>query len=505
MRLIAYDPFWKQIGESAEELDEYDDQSVQEVCARVDGAWTDLGSPTISVVDAVTVGLDRLVYFTSNMLNIAGIGDADYIVAWNPVTEAFEALAAGGTGRVWCLAVGPDGTIYLGGDFTNWDGDGDSDYIVLYDPSTQTYSPLLAGGTQGVLAMAVDNVDGSLYFGGDFTNWAGVGTMDYIGKYNATTSGWEDITAAGACDGNVNALAVAPNGTVYAGGNFANIGGVACAYIAMWDGTIWSAMGAGMDRAVDAIAIAPDGTVYAGGSFTEAGGVSALGVAKWDGAAWTALGDGLSGDANWVRSLKVADNGDLLACGSFDRSGDTALYNIARWNGHTWSTVGGNLSLARVDGIGLGFYDPVIPSDYDIYVGMIQSGTLEHAGLTTVTNNGTATAFPRFTFERNGGTAATLLTIRNETTGLEMLFNLSLLDGEKITVDLTPGNKTIQSNWRGNVIGSLLPNSDFANFALMPGENRITCYCALTGDYDETVVTSHIIWREQYWSVSGAE
>ena len=81
----------------------------------------------------------------------------------------------------------------------------------------------------------------------------------------------------------VYALAVGPDGSLYAGGDFTTAGGVAAHHIARWDGTAWQPLGSGMDGGVYALAVGPDGSLYAGGDFTTAGGVAANRIARWDG------------------------------------------------------------------------------------------------------------------------------------------------------------------------------------------------------------------------------
>ena len=51
----------------------------------------------------------------------------------------------------------------------------------------------------------------------------------------------------------------------------------------------------GVNGGVTALAVAGNGDVYAGGFFNAAGGAPALGVAKWNGSAWSALGAGMYG------------------------------------------------------------------------------------------------------------------------------------------------------------------------------------------------------------------
>ena len=72
-------------------------------------------------------------------------------------------------------------------------------------------------------------------------------------------------------------------------------GGVSAIRVAKWDGTVWSALGTGMNSLVNAFTVFDDGTgpaLYAGGSFTAAGGVTVSGIAKWDASAWSDVGGG---------------------------------------------------------------------------------------------------------------------------------------------------------------------------------------------------------------------
>ena len=109
------------------------------------------------------------------------------------------------------------------------------------------------------------------------------------------------------------ALAVGPDGSLYAGGHFANAGGVAASKIARWDGTQWQALGNGTNGDVLALAFGPDGSLYAGGSFTSAGSVPANYVARWYGGQWHALGSGMSGGLYYthVDALAIDPEGSV--------------------------------------------------------------------------------------------------------------------------------------------------------------------------------------------------
>ena len=140
-------------------------------------------------------------------------------------------------------------------------------------------------------------------------------------------------------------------------------------------------------------------------------------------------------------------------------------------------------------------------ANYDAWWGFNTNGTVTMAATTTITNNGSAEAFPIIEIKRVGGTGLTLRSIRNETTGDEILMELDLLDGETITLDLRTGRKTLTSDWRGNLAGEILPNSNFATFSLLPGSNVIGIFRTSAGGPTGVTVMR---WKEQYHSVSGA-
>jgi hypothetical protein len=86
----------------------------------------------------------------------------------------------------------------------------------------------------------------------------------------------------GAASLNSTVYAIAISGTdVYVSGNFTNADGIANAdYIAKWDGSVWSALGEGLNARCNSIALYGD-DVYCGGTFTTAGGRASLGIAAF--------------------------------------------------------------------------------------------------------------------------------------------------------------------------------------------------------------------------------
>src|SRR5207247_3919443 len=108
-------------------------------------------------------------------------------------------------------------------------------------------------------------------------------------------------------------------------------GGSAVNYNAEWNGNNWTALGSGMGGGspngtyVSAVAVSGS-DVYVGGYFTTAGGSAANNIAKWNGSSWTALGAGLNGS---VWALAVSGS-DLYAGGLFTTAGGKASAYVAR-------------------------------------------------------------------------------------------------------------------------------------------------------------------------------
>ncbi len=85
-------------------------------------------------------------------------------------------------------------------------------------------------------------------------------------------------------------MAVGANGQLYISGSFESVSGIPARYIAYWDGSLWQALGEGVNKQVHALTFDPGGNLYAVGLFNEAGGRPAQHIASWDGDTWHALG-----------------------------------------------------------------------------------------------------------------------------------------------------------------------------------------------------------------------
>ncbi|SFQ50304.1 T9SS type A sorting domain-containing protein [Hymenobacter arizonensis] len=293
-------------------------------------------------------------------MGTTGTGDerwADGFGLPNGASEVVQTVVRAGT------------DVYIGGNFTAV-GNVAANRLARWNGTT--WSSLGTGAANGVNAGVLSLVvagNGDVYAGGYFTQ-AGGAAANNIARWDGTAWSTLGTGAANGVNGNVNALAIAVNGDVYAGGRFTQAGGAAASSIARWNGTAWSSLGTGAANGVNvdvrALAMAGNGDVYAGGGFTVAGGVAAVRVARWNGTAWSSLGSGAANGVNLdVCALAIAVNGDVYAGGYFTQAGGAAANNIARWNGTAWSSLGSGAA----NGVNAGVLALVVAGNGDVYAG----------------------------------------------------------------------------------------------------------------------------------------
>ncbi|MFH1745882.1 MAG: hypothetical protein ABIG44_02445 [Planctomycetota bacterium] len=261
---------------------------------------------------------------------------------------------------VYALAVHDDGSgpaLYVGGDFTEAGGVS-AWHIARWDG--QNWSALPGGTTHGMsgpvrdLAVYDDGSGPALYAAGEFSTAGGVFVRN-IAKWDG--SDWAELDGGlGPYYADAYALTVfdpaGPLGPgLYVGGDFATAGDITAYNLARWDGDGWSAVGDGVDDLAAVYALLPfdDGggpALYVGGAFSSVGGVSARCIAKWDGTSWSALGAGMSDvtlpGAPRVRSLAAYDDGGgaaLYVGGEFALADEVVAHKIAKWDGESFSAL----------------------------------------------------------------------------------------------------------------------------------------------------------------------
>lgn len=423
--------------------------------------WNSMLAGADSAIYAVVHGPDGSIYVGGSFVNIGGVA-ANRVARWKD--GAWEKLGSGiDNGTVYCLAVGPDGSLYAGGTFT-YIGGSVRQRIAKWDGAA--WSALGTGAIDTVFALEVAP-NGDLYAGGAFNSMGGVGYTKYIARWDG--SAWDPL-GIGMNGGFVRALKYdGQSETLYAGGLFTEAGGVAAPYIAKWDGSAWSALAGGdLNGGVYALAFGPGGLLYVGGAFTTAGGAEALRLVQWNGNAWYPVGGSAGTGINGtVLSLAYSGDGSLYLAGVFTTAGGLSLPDrVARWNGYVYSAL-------TIDLPGSGsVYTIDVDEDNNVYLGGDFAGTASALAVTGVMNPGGLNSPVVFTVTGPG----TLVSLCNESTGEEMLFNLWINAGEVLTVNLIPGETAITSSWRGRL--EALPNSDWSlSMAADPvcakGENAI--------------------------------
>jgi hypothetical protein len=145
---------------------------------------------------------------------------------------------------------------------------------------------------------------------------------------------WVSLGGISGANGTVCAIAVnSINQQVYVSGFFTVVGRAIVNNIAVWNGSMWQALGTGISAGTGIVyTLAVSGSdLYAGGSFITAGGTTFNRIAKWNGSTWSALGTGLNGT---VSALAV-NGSDIYAGGAFLKAGGATASYIAKWNGST--------------------------------------------------------------------------------------------------------------------------------------------------------------------------
>ncbi len=455
-------------------------------------AYNGTGGGTALAVNCVT-------YWDGSKWGTCGEGVA-YTTAADAVVKALE--------------FGANGEVFVGGRFTTagpYTFDSIASYHTVtgtwFDSTHWSWSEGVWGGEVRGIARA-DNND--VWVGGTFTATRAIGgttnaSQKYLVKWDYDVGDWSTSDYTTAPTAWVAAVRIAPDGeTPVVGGAFTAINGTTAAAVAQKSGASWTTMGAGMYEStsvgpsVYALDYGPDQMLYAGGGFTLADSATARRVAQWNGSGWAPVGAGLGGTTpgEVVYDIAAGDDGRLYAaCQNITTSGRVALLDqFSVFSDGAWHSL-------DIDMPGSAASRAVAVDTYGrVYVGFNTAGTAVAPAVTTVTNGGTANAYPTITIKRAGGTSATIQSVVNWTTGKEIILPYGLGDGETVTIDLTPGVKSITSDYKGNLLSKVVAGTGLQTFALAPGANKIAVLVTTAG---APTITAQIEWRDRYWSADG--
>jgi len=345
LRLLATDPYWRH------KTDATGDLAHQQVTASAEGIFNISAAKAYSTLDgglhwpANEVQIRKVVryqddliavgqFYTAGSVPVAVNGIARWDITAPAHWDLFEPSAgdwavvslgdAGATGNFTDItysdiAVDAAGILYVTASGIDID-----EYWVVWSWNGAAWSVVDHGAISSQdspgLYLAVSPQNGFLY---NTRLYQGAPVTYGVQYWNGVV--WTQVGAAG-LDEAPYCLAVSATGNVYVGGYFTDLGGVAISGVAMWNGSTWGAMAAGLQKAafphVYGLAIGPDGLVYAGGDFTDDGTTDMLNVAVWDGVKWSPMGSGLN---SIVRCMLYDPDLGVIAAGEFDASGSFPL------------------------------------------------------------------------------------------------------------------------------------------------------------------------------------
>ena len=182
---------------------------------------------------------------------------------------------------------------------------------------------------KGVWVPAGGDIEGFQLATGIYQNNLYVSAMDYksgmpksyIKKFNGVV--WTTLAEIGGFNNSIGVMKEY-NGELYVGGQFMEFEGITNANgLVKWNGSKWSAVGAGFDKASFAQIRAMEvfnNKLYVGGGFDSIAGIKLKNLAVWDGINWTAGPTCKydSGRYSIVQSLKVF-NSNLFIGGTFEK------------------------------------------------------------------------------------------------------------------------------------------------------------------------------------------
>ena len=300
-------------------------------------SWLSLGTASSAGADAAVGTFARLqdgrVVAGGGFASIGG-QSANRIAAWNGVV--WSPLGTGVDGFVNAVTQQANGAVVAAGSFFNAGGLSVNGIARWNGTSWAALGTGLSGPIFGAAYTLANLANGDLVAGGYFSTAGGVAANN-IARWNGTA--WSALGAG--LNSSALSMVTLPNGDLVVGGLFTTAGGSPANRIARWNGTTWSALGTGLSDAVASIAALPNGDLVVGGDFLTAGGVAANRIARWNGTSWLPLGSGLNGRVGLVSALP---NGDVVASGTFSSAGGVPVSSVARWNGTSWSALGAGLS-----------------------------------------------------------------------------------------------------------------------------------------------------------------
>ncbi len=314
---------------------------------------------------------------------------------------------------VYSVLVQPDGRTVAAGSFNSVNGTSRNCLVRFtedgsLDPTFQIGTGFLGSTSlysQPWLWTLARQPDGKLLAGGSFTTYNGTSRTN-LARLNADGSLDPSFAPGSGPDGEVDALAVQPDGRILVGGYFNNVNGLPHPHLARLnpDGSVDETFRASDNPdyySIWAIALQPDGRVIVGGDFEHCGETSRPNLARFnpDGTLDNTFQPSSGGPDGVVYALAIQPDGRILIGGDFSTVNGVNREHLARLNPD------GSLdaTFAPVD-FNQDVYSILLQTDGKVVVGgrfySYDTNGIVSAGILRLNPNGT----PDLTFDPGWGT-----------------------------------------------------------------------------------------------------
>lgn len=276
---------------------------------------------------------------STDSLTVAGI------LARTPEGEWTTLGATLTGGSVYAFHVS-GGYLYIGGSFTAVNSIANTGYFARYHIASGTWSSCSTTTLGGTVYALASGPDGNIYVGGNFSNVGGDASADKLLRYEISTNNYKKIYTTPP-SGYIKSLLTSGQ-TLYASGPCNTIDGVTISGIGQYDipSGVWSAMSPGfsfLPAAAYSIiehpfaALRSSRKIMAVGDFA----ISGIGnyVALWNGSAWAGIGSASSS----VYTASVI-GGDVYIGGTFEAVGGVTASRVALYDGCGWYALGSGVS-----------------------------------------------------------------------------------------------------------------------------------------------------------------
>jgi uncharacterized delta-60 repeat protein len=269
-------------------------------------------------------------------INSASIGDV-----YNNVDLTFNNSGTGLDNAIFTSALQLDGKIIVGGSFTNYNISNtvSRNYIARLKSDgliDTTFDP--GSGFNGNVQTVALQPNGKVLVGGYFTSFNGFST-NRIARLNTDGSLDTSFSITSGADAEIFSIILQPNGKIIVAGNFLTFNGdTTKKYICRLntDGSIdtsFNTIGIGLDSNIRTVSLQSDGKIIIAGYFSNYNGISRNKLARLnsDGSLDTSFDVGIGPDG-LVRTSAIDSNGKILIGGDFSNVNGVVRYRLARFN-----------------------------------------------------------------------------------------------------------------------------------------------------------------------------